>query len=56
VLITAAITVCLLLAWPATQAVSLLFSDPDSTPSIVYPPVDGTLGEHLEQLQRSVQP
>jgi len=33
-----------------------MFSTPEPVAAVDYPPVDGTLGTHLEQLQRSVQP
>lgn len=54
--IAAAVAVVLLLAWPATQAVSAMFPAPEPVPTFQYPVVDGTLGNHLEQLQRSVRP
>jgi serine/threonine protein kinase len=56
VLIAAAAAVVLLLLWPASLAVSALFPGAEPAPSVEYPVVDGTLGTHLEQLQRSVQP
>jgi len=56
VLIAAAVAAVLLLAWPATQAVSALFVEPEASPTVEYPTVEGDLGTHLEQLQRSVQP
>src|SRR5690606_403910 len=55
-LIAAAVVAVLLLAWPASLAVSALLPGTEPAPSVEYPAVDGTLGTHLEQLQRSVQP
>lgn len=56
VLIIAAVAAALLLAWPATLAVSSMFPPAEPDTAIEYPAVDGTLGTHLEQLQRSVEP
>ncbi|MHA6696001.1 serine/threonine-protein kinase [Homoserinimonas sp. A520] len=56
VLIVAAVVAALLLVWPATLAVSSMFPPTEPDTGVEYPPVDGTLGTHLEQLQRSVEP
>lgn len=55
-LIMAAVVAALLLAWPATLAVSSMFPAAEPDAGVEYPAVDGTLGTHLEQLQRSVEP
>jgi serine/threonine protein kinase len=56
VLLIAAIAAALLLAWPATLAVSSMLPPSEPEAVVDYPAVDGTLGTHLEQLQRSVEP
>ena len=55
VLIVCAVVALALAAWGAAAIPSLL---PDAEPvaPVEYPVVDGTLGSHLEQLQRSVRP
>jgi serine/threonine protein kinase len=45
-----------LAAWGATLVGPALFPDPEPVAPVEYPVVDGTLGSHLEQLQRSVRP
>src|SRR5690554_1272873 len=55
-LIAIAVAAALLLAWPATLAISAMFPPAEQGPAIEYPEVEGTLGTHLEQLQRSVEP
>ncbi|HEU4807243.1 MAG TPA: serine/threonine-protein kinase [Homoserinimonas sp.] len=56
VLIVAVVAAALLLAWPTTLAISSMFPPAEPETVIEYPTVDGTLGTHLEQLQRSVEP
>ena len=56
VLVVAAIACALLLAWPVTLAVSSMFPPAEPATVAEYPAVGGTLGTHLEQLQRSVEP
>jgi hypothetical protein len=46
----------LLLIWPVTAAISSIVPAAEPPAQIEYPAVDGTLGTHLDQLQRSVQP
>lgn len=55
-LIIGAVVAALLLAWPATIAISSMFPPAAPDTAIEYPAVDGPLGTHLEQLQRSVEP
>jgi eukaryotic-like serine/threonine-protein kinase len=45
-----------LAAWGATVVVPTLLPQPEQVTPVEYPAVDGVLGSHLEQLQRSVQP
>jgi hypothetical protein len=55
VLIIAAIAAALLLIWPVTMAISTIVPPIEPQAEVQYPVVDGTLGTHLEQLQRSVE-
>jgi len=55
-LIIVAAVAAVLLAWPASIAVSSLLPSTEPDTVVEYPAVDGTLGEHLQQLQRSVEP
>jgi tRNA A-37 threonylcarbamoyl transferase component Bud32 len=56
VVIMVCIAAALLLAWPATVAISAMFPPTEPQAEVEYPVVDGTLGTHLDQLQRSVTP
>jgi hypothetical protein len=50
------ILAALLLIWPVTAAISSILPSAEPPAQIEYPVVDGTLGTHLDQLQRSVEP
>jgi hypothetical protein len=50
------IVAALLLAWPVSAAISSILPAPEPQVEVEYPVVDGTLGTHLEHLQRSVEP
>lgn len=45
-----------LVVWLAVTVGSALAPGPDASTAVEYPAVDGSLGTHLEQLQRSVEP
>jgi hypothetical protein len=55
ILVVSSIVTLLLAAWLASVAIPALWpAEPDT--AVDYPAVDGNLGIHLEQLQRSVEP
>ena len=54
--IVASVAAAVVLAWLATMVVSSFVPEARVDTPIEYPAVDGTLGAHLEQLQRSVEP
>jgi serine/threonine protein kinase len=56
VMLIGGVLALLLLAWPVTAAISSILPSTEPPAQIEYPVVDGTLGTHLDQLQRSVEP
>ena len=55
-LIIAGVIGLLVVAWLGSLAVGAMVAPNEPDTAIEYPVVDGTLGTHLEQLQRSVEP
>lgn len=55
-LITTAVAAALVIAWPIALTASSMFPEVEPKSAVEYPAVDGTLGTHLEDLQRSVEP
>lgn len=56
IMLIGGVLAALLLIWPVTAAISSIVPAAEPPAQIEYPAVDGTLGTHLDQLQRSVQP